>query len=129
MLPRQRDAVLLSVFVYLTYVATLPVAEQLWLMAVIAQGLEAASEEIAPRPKRSIMELYGVGKSLAVEMDAQEYVNRLREGASILPDEDWRSTGRRRTLGHRFRAHQLLRRGASSAWPDRGRGVSSPISG
>jgi hypothetical protein len=64
---------------YSQHIKPLPPADRLRLIAILAQGLagdRAASEQ---KPKRSILELHGPGKEIWEGVDAQEYVNRLRE--------------------------------------------------
>ncbi|MFZ8852392.1 hypothetical protein [Fervidibacter sp.] len=46
-------------------------------MAMIAQDLAAETKE-EEKPKRSIMELHGLGAEIWQGIDAQEYVNELR---------------------------------------------------
>ncbi|MDQ3010044.1 MAG: hypothetical protein M3X11_05000 [Acidobacteriota bacterium] len=56
----------------------LPSVQRLKLIEMLAQGLtngEATSEP----PRRSLMELHGLGKEIWEGIDAQEYVNQLRE--------------------------------------------------
>lgn len=56
----------------------LPLEDRLKLIAMLAQGL--AKEKIAPEPPlRNLMELHGLGKEIWEGVDAQDYVNRLRE--------------------------------------------------
>ncbi|HST03580.1 MAG TPA: hypothetical protein VLQ48_02470 [Chloroflexia bacterium] len=64
--------------IYKRYISPLPASEQLRLLVMLAQGL--ASETIAgEKPSRSIMELHELGKDIWVEIDAQTYVNKLRD--------------------------------------------------
>lgn len=56
-------------------IALLTVEQKLRLIAKIAEELECEVEE---RPKRSIMELHGLGAEIWKGIDAQEYVNQLR---------------------------------------------------
>jgi hypothetical protein len=53
-----------------------PLSERLRLLAMIAQDLAETKEE--EKPKRSIMELHGLGAEIWQGIDAQEYVNELR---------------------------------------------------
>jgi hypothetical protein len=67
--------------IYKRYVSSLPASERLRLLAMLAQGL--ASEATEPsdadeRPRRNIMELHGLGKEIWEGIDAQKYVDQLR---------------------------------------------------
>jgi hypothetical protein len=62
--------------VYERHIKPLPAAERLRLVAIIAQDLVSQPVE---KPKRSIMELHGLGKEIWEGIDAQEYVNELRK--------------------------------------------------
>ncbi len=53
--------------------------DQLALLEALASMLR---QTIASRPRRSILELQGLGKQIWHEMDAQEYVNRERDAWS-----------------------------------------------
>lgn len=65
---------------YRQHIKPLPPADRLRLLALVAQGLtEQETPHEEPRPKRSILELHGLGKEIWEGVDAQEYVNRLRE--------------------------------------------------
>lgn len=55
-----------------------PLSERLRLLAMIAQDLAAETKEEG-KPKRSIMELHGLGAEIWQGIDAQEYVNELRK--------------------------------------------------
>jgi hypothetical protein len=64
--------------IYTRYIKSLPPAERLQLLAMLAQGL--ASEVVtADQYKRNILELHGLGREIWEGVDAQEYVNQLRE--------------------------------------------------
>ena len=65
--------------IYETYVRSLPIQERLELLALVAQGLLDLDSPASERPKHSIMELHGLGKEIWQGIDAQEYVNRLRD--------------------------------------------------
>jgi hypothetical protein len=65
--------------IYERHIKPLPVAERLRLLAVMADDLAHQPTDIAQRPQRSIMELHGLGKEIWQGIDAQEYVNELRE--------------------------------------------------
>lgn len=60
---------------YTQHIKPLPRDEQLRLVAKVAENLAASSEE---KPRRSIMELHGLGAEIWEGVDAQEYVNELR---------------------------------------------------
>jgi hypothetical protein len=63
---------------YERQLAPLPSEDRLKLIAMLAQGL--TREDVAPEPPlRSLMELHGLGKEIWESVDAQDYVNRLRE--------------------------------------------------
>ena len=63
---------------YERQLAPLPSEDRLKLIAMLAQGL--AKEEVAPQAQpRNLMELHGLGKEIWEGVDAQDYVNRLRE--------------------------------------------------
>jgi pyruvate-formate lyase-activating enzyme len=49
--------------------------ERLRLLAKVAQGL---AEDAAPHPKRSLLELEGLGAEMWGGVEGQEYVNQLR---------------------------------------------------
>ena len=66
--------------IYYDHVRALPLAERLKLLALIASNLEREHGECEGKPRGSIMELRGLGKDLWGGVDAQEYVNRLRDG-------------------------------------------------
>ena len=63
---------------YARYVKPLPPAERLRLIAMTTQDLAQQNAEEESRPKRSIMELHGLGAEIWKGIDAQEYVNELR---------------------------------------------------
>lgn len=65
--------------IYEHHIKTLSAAERLRLVALIADNLAIQSTELAEKPKRSIMELHGLGKEIWEGIDAQEYVNELRK--------------------------------------------------
>ena len=64
---------------YSQHIKPLPPADRLRLLAILAQGLAHGEDSGEPQPKRSLMELHGLGKEIWEGVDAQEYVNRLRE--------------------------------------------------
>jgi hypothetical protein len=61
--------------IYQQYIKPLPNNEKLRLIAKVSYDL---AENEAEAPKRSIMELHGLGKEIWEGIDAQEYVNELR---------------------------------------------------
>jgi len=64
--------------IYEQHIKPLPLAERLRLVEMIAHEIATATEE-KPTPKRSILELEGLGADLWEGIDAQEYVNELRK--------------------------------------------------
>lgn len=62
--------------IYEQYVKPLPNNEKLRLIARVSGDLADGETE---RTKRSIMELHGLGKELWKGIDAQQYVNELRD--------------------------------------------------
>jgi hypothetical protein len=62
--------------IYERHIKSLPPEERLHLLAKVAQGL---AKDIAQPPKRSLLELEGLGAEIWTGIDAQEYVNKLRE--------------------------------------------------
>lgn len=63
---------------YQQQLAPLPATDRLKLIELLAHGLGEAA--VAPEPpRRSLMELHGLGKEIWEGIDAQEYVNQLRE--------------------------------------------------
>jgi hypothetical protein len=70
--------------IYAEHVRWLPASERLQLLTLIAEGLEqehVLSDE-APQ-QHDIRELHGLGKEIWEGIDAQEYVNALREGRPL----------------------------------------------
>lgn len=61
--------------IYKQYVERLPNSEKLRLIAKVSS--ELVEDEIQ-RPKRSLLELEGLGKEVWQGVDAQEYVDELR---------------------------------------------------
>jgi hypothetical protein len=61
--------------IYQQYVKSLPAGEKLRLIAKVSNDL---IEDETEKPKRSIMELHGLGAEIWKGIDAQEYVNELR---------------------------------------------------
>jgi hypothetical protein len=63
---------------YQQQLAPLSAADRLKLIALLANGLGEATTASEP-PRRNMMELRGLGKEIWEGIDAQEYVNQLRE--------------------------------------------------
>lgn len=63
---------------YRQHIKPLPPADRLRLLALVAQGLTEQETPQEARPKRSILELEGLGAEIWEGVDAQEYVNELR---------------------------------------------------
>ncbi len=61
--------------IYQQYIKYLPKSEKQRLIARVSVDLDLAETE---KPKRSIMELRGLGKEIWEGIDAQEYVDELR---------------------------------------------------
>ncbi len=61
--------------IYQQYIKPLPNNEKLRLIAKVSSDLV---ENETKKPKRSIMELHGLGAEIWEGIDAQEYVNELR---------------------------------------------------
>lgn len=61
--------------IYQQYVKPLPDKEKLRLIARVSSDLAENDKE---KPKRSLLELEGLGKEIWEGIDAQEYVNELR---------------------------------------------------
>jgi hypothetical protein len=69
---------------YQQQIRSRPPQERLRLLELVAHDL--ANDSSAERPrKRSLLELEGIGEHNPVGMDAQEYVNKLREEWSQRP--------------------------------------------
>ncbi len=66
---------------YEQHVKPLSTVEKLRLLSMITQQLvaEPTLVEIVDKPKHSIMDLHGLGAEIWQGIDAQEYVNQLRE--------------------------------------------------
>lgn len=69
--------------IYREHIASLPISEQLKLIEKVAQQLAVRNDE--PQKTRSIMELHGLGAEIWQGVDAQEYVNKLRDEWSHRP--------------------------------------------
>lgn len=64
--------------IYERHVKPLSAAERLRLLEMTSRDLATESAISAGEPKRSIMELHGLGKEIWEGIDAQKYVNTLR---------------------------------------------------
>jgi len=65
--------------VYDEHVRALPAAQRLELVALIASELATERETASDKPMHRLTELEGLGKEIWEGIDAQEYVNRLRD--------------------------------------------------
>jgi hypothetical protein len=77
--------------IYQDEVRSLPAKERLQLLLLIAEDL--AEEDVLsdePPPVRDIQELRGLGRELWAGIDAQEYVNALREGRPFPSEKELR---------------------------------------
>jgi hypothetical protein len=63
--------------IYLRYIRGLSVAERLRLLEITARDLAATSQPSLP--KRSLLDLEGLGTEIWQGVDAQEYLNEQRE--------------------------------------------------
>jgi hypothetical protein len=66
--------------IYEKHIKSLAPEERLELLALIARELAAEGVASGSKPRHSIMELHGLGKEIWEGIDAQEYVNKLRDG-------------------------------------------------
>lgn len=62
--------------IYRQYIKPLPNSEKLRLIAAVSNDLVENETE---KPKRSLLELEGLGKEVWEGIDAQEYVSELRD--------------------------------------------------
>lgn len=65
--------------VYRDHVRSLPAEQRLELLAMIAGELAHVPDSSPDARGHSLLELHGQGKALWAGIDAQEYVNRLRD--------------------------------------------------
>jgi hypothetical protein len=66
--------------VYDEHIRMLPAEQRLELLALIAADLAAERQVPASETaRRSLRELHGLGKEIWSDIDAQEYVDRLRD--------------------------------------------------
>lgn len=63
---------------YQQYIKPIPATEQLRLIVLISQQLAIHSEPIKPK-MRSLLELEGLGAEIWEGIDAQKYVDELRQ--------------------------------------------------
>ena len=63
---------------YARYIKPLPLVERLRLVELIARDT-AAAEDLVAAPQYDIMRLHGLGAEIWQGIDAQEYVNALRD--------------------------------------------------
>jgi hypothetical protein len=73
--------------IYEHHIKSLPVAERLQLLAMLAQDVAAQSIPTSEPPRRQIMDLHGLGKEIWQGIDAHEYVDELRQEWVRDPDE------------------------------------------
>ena len=64
---------------YAKYIKHLPSTERLRLVEITAHDLAQPREQSVVPPKRSIMELHGLGAEIWKGIDAKEYINELRD--------------------------------------------------
>jgi hypothetical protein len=64
---------------YNEHVRALPSTQRLELLSLIARDLAAEGSDGPDRPRYHLRDLRGIGKGLWEGVDAQEYVNRLRD--------------------------------------------------
>ena len=65
--------------IYREHVRALPAAERLELISLIASELAAERDGSHAAPKHSLTEIFRSGKVIGRDIDAQEYVNLLRD--------------------------------------------------
>jgi hypothetical protein len=67
--------------IYERYIRSLPIAERLQLLAVVANDLasENSHAESHKQRRHSIMELHGLGAHIWEGVDPQDYVSKLRD--------------------------------------------------
>jgi hypothetical protein len=66
--------------IYERHIRKLPAAERLRLLALIAEDLADGAGDTDGAADSDLMELRGLGQERWAGIDAQEYVNALREG-------------------------------------------------
>jgi hypothetical protein len=75
----------MTVEMLLEEIRTLSVAERKQLISAIVDTLTETQPAETARKKRSILEFEGVGAEMWQGVDAQEYVNQLRDEWDTLP--------------------------------------------
>lgn len=65
--------------IYQQHIKPLPQSEKLKLLAKVAEDLASDKETAEQVKKRSLLELEGLGAEIWEGIDAQEYVNALRD--------------------------------------------------
>ncbi len=65
--------------IYRKHISPPSTEEQLHLLVQMAQHIVAKSKQKDDPEKRSILELHGLGKEIWNDIDAQEFVNTLRD--------------------------------------------------
>lgn len=65
--------------IYEEHIRPLSAPDRLRLLALMAEELASEAPDVVEAPKRSILDFHGVGAHNPVGMDAQEYVNQLRQ--------------------------------------------------
>ena len=65
--------------VYIQYIKPMPSAERLRLIELTEREMAETPSLPVVMPKRSIMELRGLGAEMWQDIEAQEYVHELRE--------------------------------------------------
>jgi hypothetical protein len=63
---------------YTQHLAPLSASDRLKLIEMLTHGLSDLESDAEPH-QRNLMELHGLGKEIWVGVDAQEYVNQLRD--------------------------------------------------
>ena len=71
--------------IYDEHIRALPVEQRLQLLALIAGDLAVEGAPAEDEERHSLAELYGIGQGVWEGIDAQDYVNRLREESDELP--------------------------------------------
>jgi hypothetical protein len=71
--------------VYDEHIRTLPVEQRLQLLALIAGELASEGMPTLDGERHSLAELYGIGEGVWSGVDAQEFVNQLRDDSDRLP--------------------------------------------
>lgn len=65
--------------IYEEHIRTLPAGERLRLLALIADELAEERGTHRSRQQPTLLDLHGLGKDIWADVDAQAYVNRLRD--------------------------------------------------